>query len=61
MIGQARLCISLHLGGAEPKIKDVSGKKWDFVMPAAFHFVYGRDKMAKLRGILLESTHFFAN
>lgn len=61
MIGQARVCADLQVRGTESRMKDLSGKEWDCVTPGAFHFFYVRDEKAVHGGILLKSSHIFAD
>jgi len=61
MIGQVDVYTNLHIEGSEPKVKDSSGKEWDVVTPAAFHFQYVKDSKANHDGIRLKSTKILCN
>ena len=52
---------NLHVAGSEPKVKDGTGKEWDFMTPSAFHFEYVKDSKAEHDGVRLKSTRIFAD
>ncbi|OCK75302.1 hypothetical protein K432DRAFT_362330 [Lepidopterella palustris CBS 459.81] len=62
MMGRANLFVELpgQPGTGEKKVKSVSGKEWDAVMPSAFHFEYVKDKDG-VDGIKLAKTEIFSD
>lgn len=43
------------------KVTDSKNKKWDVVVPSAFHFDYVKSDKAKHHGILLKKTRIFGD
>ncbi|MCJ1303633.1 hypothetical protein MMC08_006443 [Hypocenomyce scalaris] len=62
MLGVANVYFALPgPPSAEAKVKDLSGKEWDVVVPSSFHFEYEKSDKAKEGGIVLKSTKIYGD
>ncbi|KAJ4344576.1 uncharacterized protein N0V89_012320 [Didymosphaeria variabile] len=63
MLGQAYFFAELpgNATAQEKKAQDLAGREWDVKIPAAFHFVYVKQKDASHDGIVLKRTEIMSD